>query len=381
MTQRKKIVLIRVWRSPPIAASVEQLLINSFPEFQVDTIDITSLIKANWWILFTNTYHTFKEYGKQIFLRKKTFKYYFFGTTYLFRKVKSLLTSVLEKQNAELAFTFQLQSLFDASQTGIPHFVYTDHTVLASLTYPDIDPSALYSEEWIRLEREIYKNASIIFTRSHNISQSLNEQYSINLEKVICVYAGSNVKISTENLSNDNYSNRNILFVGIDWLRKGGPLLVEAFERILKNFPDAQLTIVGAEPQIDNPRVQIIGNIPIDQVHKQYERASIFCLPTLVEPFGVAFVEALSHSLPIIGTNIGAVPDFVIDGKNGFLIRPNDVDSLEKALSKLLNDPKKCQDFGTQGRLLAEARYNWHSVGKALRKNILPIIENHKNKP
>lgn len=380
MTKQKKIVFIRVWHSPPIAASVEQLLIDSFPEFQVDTIDITRLIKANWWVLFTNTYYTIKEYGKQILLRKKPFKYYFFGTTYLFVKVKAFLTSILRRQKTELSFTFQLQSLFDASLKGIPHFVYTDHTVLASLAYPGIDPGVLYSEEWTHLETKIYKNASIVFTRSHNISQSLTEQYGIHPEKVVCVYAGSNAKIFTENLSNDKYSNKNILFVGIDWLRKGGPLLIEAFEHILKTFPDAQLTIVGAEPELDNPRIQVVGNIPIDQVHNHYKKASIFCLPTLFEPFGIAFVEALSHSLPIIATNIGAVPDFVIDGKNGYLIHPNDVESLVKALLKLLEDPEKCQAFGAQGRLLAEARYNWHSVGKAIRKNILPIIESHKNK-
>jgi len=379
MTKRRKIAFIRVWHSPPIATSVEQLLINSFPDFQVDTIDIVRLIKDNWWLLFTNVYYTIKEYGKQILLGKKAFKYYFFGTTYLFRKVHAILTDTLNAQKDELAFTFQLQSLFDTSLEGIPHFVYTDHTVLASLTYPDIDPDALYSEEWIHFEKDIYKNASIIFTRSHNISQSLIEQYGTQPEKVICVYAGSNTKTFTGNLSNDNYSNGNILFVGIDWDRKGGSLLVEAFERILEKFSDAQLTIVGAEPNLDNSSIQVIGHIPVDQVHKQYEKASIFCLPTLAEPFGIAFVEALNHSLPIIGTNIGAVPDFVINGKNGYLIQPNDVDSLVKALSNLLEDPEKCRSFGAQGRLLAETRYNWHSVGEAIRENILPVIENHKH--
>jgi glycosyltransferase involved in cell wall biosynthesis len=372
--QRKKIAFIRIWPSPPIAASVQRILVESFPEYEVETIDIVRIIKSNKQVVFINTLHTWMEYGLNILLRKDKIKVYFYGTSYLYHWVHAFLNKMLMDQQADLAFTFQLQSIFDASLIGIPNFVYTDHTVLAALDYPDADPAKLYSRDWIELEKLIYHNAAMIFTRSHNITHSLVEQYSCPPTKVACVYAGSNVELNQHENANDDFSNQNILFVGIDWVRKGGPVLVDAFQRLLKVYPNATLTIVGAKPGLNLPGIQEVGLIPIGQLEKYYQKASIFCLPTRDEPFGVVFVEALTQGLPIVTTNIGAIPDMVSDGKNGYLVPPGDVDTLFDALSKLLEAPEKCREFGEQGRILAETRYNWKSVGAVLREQIIPLL-------
>jgi glycosyltransferase involved in cell wall biosynthesis len=372
--QRKKIAFIRIWPSPPIAASVQRILVESFPEFEVETIDIVRIIKSNKQVLFINTLHTWLEYGLNILLRKDRIKVYFYGTSYLYHWVHAFLNKMLIDHQADLAFTFQLQSIFDASMTGTPNFIYTDHTVLAALEYPDVDPSKLYSQNWIELEKLIYHNAVMIFTRSHNISRSLVEQYSCPPTKVACVYAGSNVDLNHCEHANDDFSNQNILFVGIDWTRKGGPVLVDAFQRLLKVYPKATLTIVGAKPGLNLPGIEEVGLIPTGQLERYYQKASIFCLPTREEPFGVVFVEALTQGLPIVSTNIGAIPDMVRDGNNGYLVPPGDVEKLCDALTKLLASPEKCREFGEQGRILAETRYNWKSVGAALRAQIMPLI-------
>ena len=81
------------------------------------------------------------------------------------------------------------------------------------------------------LERQIYHNADINFVRSTNIRKSLIEKYQQPAEKVIISYAGSNIEFDRSIAEGKDYSNQSILFIGLDWERKGGPELIEAFKQ------------------------------------------------------------------------------------------------------------------------------------------------------
>lgn len=367
-----KFALIRAWQSPAIAHSVEKMLRESFPKYRLETIDIAGLLKRRRDILATNLWHVVRDYRWRAVQDGGSAKLYFWRTPYIFRKIKMLASEWLSKE--EYAFSFQLQSLFDASRPDLPHFVYTDHTHLANLQYPDFDPKQLYSPAWIALEKSTYQNARLIFTRSSNISRSIIEQYGIPPQKVICVYAGSNTPNQSKNDLRRHLSGRNILFVGVDWERKGGPELAEAFRSVLRVYPDAHLTIVGAAPKMNLPNCKIIGRAPLEKVDDYYAEASIFCLPTKLEPFGIAFVEALAHALPIVATNIGAIPDFVADGQNGYLVSPGDVAGLARALDALLRDAERRRAFGEASLRIARERYTWEKVGKLMRQNVLAAL-------
>jgi glycosyltransferase involved in cell wall biosynthesis len=119
---------------------------------------------------------------------------------------------------------------------------------------------------------------------------------------------------------------------------------------------------------------RIVGRVPVEAVNQYYAAASIFCMPTHHEPFGIAFIEALSHALPIVATDIGAIPDFVVPGKNGYLIKPGDVRALAGALSDLLGHPQRCRDFGAASYQIAKDRYTWEKVGAAIRENVLATL-------
>lgn len=367
----KKIAFIRKTLVPLASVNLRAALQEQFPEFDVELIDITQIIKKRIDILVVNTLYTLMEYGWVLMHRKRKFRECFFGTRYLFHKIKELMAERLSID--EYLFSVQMQSLYDASKAGLPNFVYTDHTFLANLTYPDYDRSAFYPDWLINLERQIYANATIVFTRSSNITCSLIEQYGCPQEKVVSVYAGSNLK-EVHVPDEKEYTNKNILFVGIDWRRKGGPELVEAFKQVLKVHPDAQLTIVGCSPKIDVPNCQVVGRIPLDQLNEYYEHASIFCLPTKLEPFGIAFIEALSFKLPIVATNIGAIPDFVLNNQNGYLVSPGCVNELTCALNKLLDSPETCKEFGQRGYTYVKDKYTWENTGSLMKEHILAAL-------
>jgi len=370
----RKIAFIRMEPWPLANDSMVQVLGETFPNFAIEIINVRYLFENRIDIILLNMLFVIKEYGLEILLgRKKNLRACFFRTPYIFKTMKRLVSSHLARK--EYAFSFQMQSLFDASTEGLPHFVYTDNTCLADLYYPHFDRKRLYSPSWIELEKTIYQNAAINFSRSGNITRSIIEQYGCQPEKVVCVYAGSNAKVNPAATGHRDYEGKNILFVGMDWRRKGGPELVEAFKTVLKVHPDAKLTIVGCSPRLDVPNCKVVGRVPLKEVNRYYERASVFCLPTRWEPFGIVFIEALLHKLPVVATDIAAIPDFILDGENGYLVRPYDVEQLARALSDLVGNPRKCQAFGEKGYRIAVERYTWEKVGAKIKGSIASVVD------
>ncbi len=339
-----------------------------FPSFEIKILDVRELFTYKIYLII-NLFFIIKEYGLEILLGKKDIRNYFWRTTYIFKIIKFKIFKNIPAN--QYAFSIQTQSLFDASIKGLPHFVYTDHTHLENLHYTFFDKSKLCSKAWIELESTIYKNAAINFTMSNNISKSLIKQYFCPPEKIVCIYAGNNT--SVDRVDND-YINKNILFVGIDWERKGGPDLVEAFKIVLRFCPDAKLTIVGCSPKVNIKNCEVVGKVGLQETANYYRKASVFCLPTKIEPFGIVFIEAMAFKLPVIGTRIGAIPDFIFDRENGYLIEPGDIKQLATALIDLISNPEKCRDFGKKGAEIINSRYSWDKVGIALKKNIGPLI-------
>lgn len=227
----KKIAFFRIWSSPPISKNVAHLRRVTFPEYEVVVFDIARLIKGDIIVVAINSCVVFLLYGIGLLAGKRKYSESFWRTPYIFRHIKKLAARMISEE--EFVFSFQLGSLFDASVENIPHFVYTDHTHLENLNYPTYDRTHLYSARWIKLEKSAYHNASMIFTRSSNITRSLIEQYDVEPPKIARVFMGINILPPSGKQDNDGYKNKNILFVGGDWERKGGPDLVKAFEIVI----------------------------------------------------------------------------------------------------------------------------------------------------
>ena len=359
------IAFIKLGEFSQINPQVRALLAREFPELNLDVIDLNDLVRAPRARLLSLWVSGLADYGLRAARGKQALESCAQRTPRYFEVARALLSQSLSRRRYR--FTFQTQSLFDASQPDTPLFVYTDHTHLTNLYYPSFDRRMLYSARWIDLERSIYRNATLIFTMSSHVSRSLTEQYGCEPGKIECVSIGSNVASPNEHeLSDARYASRRILFVGIDWERKGGPLLVQAFRKVLERMPDAKLTIVGCSPTIDVPNCEVLGRLPLEEVGAHYRRAAVFCMPTQNEPFGVVFLEALEHRLPVIATNIGAIPEIVQEGVSGYTVDTGDVDALADRLYRLLVSPGLCRQFGEAGHAHIRARYTWQSTGRRI---------------
>ncbi len=350
---------------------MSETLTSQFSDCQLDIIDIRPLITQNWWILGVNAIQTVLLFARELLTGKKNFREAFWRTPFMFKTVRKLLAKKLKGKN--YWFTFQMQSLFDCSLPNTPHFVYTDHTHLANLSYPGFDPDSLY-KNWVDLEKQIYQKAAINFVRSTNIRKSLIEQYQQPPEKAICVYAGSNVEFNDFAAEGKTYEGQNVLFVGMDWERKGGPDLIEAFKLVQEKIPEASLTIIGASPKIRLPNCRVVGEVSPSELVDYYKSATVFCMPTRKDPFGIVYVEAMQAALPIVATNIGAIPDFIQNDWNGFLVEPGDILGIASGLIKLLKDESLCRLFGKRSLQLVRERYTRQAVGEKIHKYITEYL-------
>jgi glycosyltransferase involved in cell wall biosynthesis len=86
------------------------------------------------------------------------------------------------------------------------------------------------------------------------------------------------------------------------------------------------------------------------------------------------FLEAFSHGLPVVATNIGAIPDFVEEGQSGYLVGSNDAAQLANRLNELLADPARCAAFGARGQALVSDRYTWQATAEKIAGHIKRCI-------
>ncbi|EAR51187.1 putative glycosyl transferase [Oceanicola granulosus HTCC2516] len=348
--------------APPANARTLAALRRALPGCEIEVIEVIPRLKRAPLAYGTAAAVAAATYAPDLLRGNKSLRHAALRTPYIFRWIKGMAARVARDSNFDA--TFQMQSLFDASAPGIPHYVYTDHTHLENLNYGAAGAAAMYSKAWIACERSIYRNAETVFVRSTNVAASLMRDYDCPEARVACVHAGSNAATPAAPADVTAPGQRKtILFAGIDWERKGGPTLLAAFRRVLARHPDARLRIVGCAPDTGGvANCDVVGRIPLSEMPGHFASAGIFCLPTRREPFGIVFVEAMWHGLPIVATDIGAVPDMVVPGVNGALVAPGDATALADRLCALLDDPALAARQGAASRRRAEDRYHWDRV-------------------
>jgi glycosyltransferase involved in cell wall biosynthesis len=290
---------------------------------------------------------------------------------WLSRRLSERARFVQSREAADLSFSFG--TTFDASWGGRPHFIYTDLTILANLYYPGEEHAVRPWVQWLPDEHVALQRASLVFGKSEMVSRSVREQYGLPPGKAVCVRAGSNVPAPAQ-LDPRRFERRNILFVGVDWERKGGPELIEAFRRLRRRYADATLTVVGCDPPVREPGVEIVGWLPREGVARRLAEATVFCMPSRREPFGYVYLEAMQASLPVVAARRGAAPEFVRDGFNGFTVEPDNCAGLTACLEQLLSDPALCREMGERGRHLVETEYNWARTCSDMTRAIQAVL-------
>ena len=229
--------------------------------------------------------------------------------------------------------------------------------------------SAKRIDQALRYEEQVSQQMTAVFTFSEHLRQSFISNYHVRPERVFNVGGAVNLTdIPTRDASKD-YTVPRILFIGTEFNRKGGPQLLEAFRTVRPAVPAAELHIVGPAHLDQLPPGAIChGHLskadPAQKLKLEslFRNSTLFVLPSLYEPFGIAPLEAMLYQLPCVVTDAWALREFVTPGFNGDLVAKGSVDDLATKLTQMLSSPERLATMGQQGRELALSRYTWPSV-------------------
>jgi len=152
-----------------------------------------------------------------------------------------------------------------------------------------------------------------------------------------------------------------ILFLGRIGDLKGTPQLGEALNR-MRDLPNWRATIAGdgnvegARAKIAEyglaDRVDLPGWVGPERVQQLIAAADVLVLPSFIENLPLSIIEAMASGVAVVATPVGAVPDIVQDGETGLLVPVGDVDALQAALTRLVNDKPLRQRMGAAGLAL-----------------------------
>ncbi|MFZ2125731.1 MAG: glycosyltransferase family 4 protein [Candidatus Saccharimonadales bacterium] len=206
-------------------------------------------------------------------------------------------------------------------------------------------------------------------------------QKGANIDILSTDYLGVNTTLFNDNAPTNNHMRKRLHFAPNDKIvmtasrivqgktnilqAKGLVVLIQAFSKILRRQPDARLLIaVGKAPDRLKDEfnsalhmlegyvklhgieeVTTIQAFTLDEMPDIYKAADVFVLASENETFGQVFVEAMSSGTPVVGTNVGGIPEVISASRNGYLISPNDVSALAHRIEQLLGEKDVANDF------------------------------------
>jgi glycosyltransferase involved in cell wall biosynthesis len=203
--------------------------------------------------------------------------------------------------------------------------------------------------------RAVFRQARGFVGWARWVADSLIEQYGCRPEEVAVIPPG--IDLTAFRAGERGGGLPRILFVGGDFPRKGGDVLLSAFRERLRGKAELELVTAAKLPAEPGVRVHNGMKPNSPELRALYSSCDLFCLPTRADCLPLVCLEALAAGLPIVATNVGGIPDTAIPGKTGALVEPGSVDQLGAALLRLVDDPAERARLSANARRLAEEEF------------------------
>lgn len=243
-----------------------------------------------------------------------------------------------------LAMGTELYDLDSIVPRGLRTITYDDAT-LAQMwdhRFSDLRQSgfpAQHVRAWTGYQRESTRRADLCFVSTSWAADSLQHHYGVDRGRIRIVGIGHRSRASA--YKPRDWKQPRFLFVGLDWNRKNGDAVVEAFRRLQSTLPEARLDLVGNIPFVPWPGIFSHGMLPLYDAKAQqkldalYAAATCFVLPSRFEPAGIAYLEAASAGIPVITTNQGGAMELL--GAGALAVDPDNIDAIELAMRRMTN--------------------------------------------
>ncbi|MBD5781075.1 glycosyltransferase family 4 protein [Pelagicoccus sp. NFK12] len=221
-----------------------------------------------------------------------------------------------------------------------------------SVNYGFSHSRAKYLARAIEGERIFLESNDLIWTNSEWTASTF-EHHKLNKEKFWIHPPPCN--LTDPGPIEKKWDEPNILFVGKDWTRKGGPQLITAFKALKQRYTKSTLTIIGCDPKIREPGVRVLGfldkrkNDELNLIQKAYKDATVFCLPSAWESVGIVYMEAAIFSIPTIMYK-GQGRDKIFPSsmfKHLTEVNPNEI---VEVISSLIENPQESMALAKKAR-------------------------------
>ena len=174
--------------------------------------------------------------------------------------------------------------------------------------------------------------------------------------------------------------------------QKGFDVLLDAFAELSdrKDFrwdlvlagdgPDHGALRQQAERLGVSERVEFLGATDRPETAALFRGSAVFVLASRHEPFGIVNLEAMAAGRPVVATSVGGVPEFVLDGRTGLLVPPEDPAAMAAAIRSLHDAPGMAAALGAEGRSVA-ARFDWSEIEREYQELYVRVVDEYRRRP
>lgn len=294
----------------------------------------------------------------------------------------------IQKRPVDVLFVSASSQLIAYAKIKIPVIYLTDATFQQLQGYyPGFSNLAKYNvRQGIELDKKAFQQATHCMLASEWNRLSAVNDYSIAAGKISVVPFGANLDKPPAILQTTGLADTcRLLFLGVEWERKGGEIALETYRELKARGMQVTLHIIGCVPPHDLSGDNNITIIPFldknkpaefEQLHQVFLKTDFLLLPTRAECAGIVFSEASAYGIPSITTGTGGVATYVRDGINGFAM-PLQAGPTEYAalIEQLFKDSGRLMALKQSARRLYEEELNWDQWGNRFIEIVRPLIK------
>lgn len=286
----------------------------------------------------------------------------------------------LRRERVDVLFAPAGSALVAELETDLP-IAYSSDVTFAQMVdyYPEFTGlSARSIREADALERAAIARSRWLLYPTPWAANAARAIYGASAERVHVLPYGANLEEPPERrdaLRERPTDRIRLLFVGVDWRRKGGELLVEAYDRLVAEGVPVEATVCGCvpPPEARRPGIRVVPFLskgdPAQRrrLGELYLGSDLLFLPSRHECYGIVFCEANAFGLPVVATDTGGVSGIVREGENGHLL-PESAGGADYArvIRRLHEDRPALERLRRGSREAYEERLNWDAWGRGV---------------
>lgn len=289
----------------------------------------------------------------------------------------------LKKNNYDFIFAPAASTEVAFLKTTIPIFYCSDSS-FGQLneyyeTYSELFSFSIKESNYI--EKKAIQQSAILSYPSNWAANYVKEKYKPKGFVTVNAFGANIDTINYQTKYIDKNQTITILFLGVEWQRKGGDIVFETFLQ-LREKHNVKLVVCGCIPPMKHPYMEVIPflnkneSTDFKKFTSLLEQAHFLFVPSQSECFGIVFCEASAYGIPSISRNTGGIGGAIKNGINGFCLNENATpNQYADVMEDLIENPLKYEALSKSARQLYIEELNW----KKWSESVYNLINNHKN--